>query len=271
MKHLRYISIGTLVATALFLLGISPQIVFATTDTFTANGTWTAPAGVFSVQVNAWAGGGGGGLGNGSSGGGAGGGGGGFASLTTFPVTPGNVYTVSVGGGGIGSTGTNAASSSDSMFNASSTLLAKGGGPGKDIRGLIGVGGVVADEVGDTKFAGGNGGIGASPASTNFGGGAGGGAGTTQNGSNGVAGGTTGAGGGGGSVGGGAGGSHGSPGGNGNTLGGGGAGGDVGNGGNGARGEVDITYTASIVTPAPQGVVLTNTSVQINNGKVIIN
>lgn len=68
--------------------------------------TWTAPAGVTSVNVVAIGGGGGGGVGRGTSDGqaqsAAGGGGGGLGWKNNIPVTPGSTYTVVVGSGGAG-------------------------------------------------------------------------------------------------------------------------------------------------------------------------
>lgn len=66
--------------------------------TFTSNGTWTCPVGVTSVEVLAVGGGGGGGF-NGGGGGGAGG----LTYNSSLSVTPGTVYTVGVGSGGLGS------------------------------------------------------------------------------------------------------------------------------------------------------------------------
>ncbi len=67
----------------------------------TVSGTWTAPAGVTRVRIRAW-GGGGGGAGYDDDPQrrvGGGGGGGGYAEgLVT--VTPGSIYTISIGGGG---------------------------------------------------------------------------------------------------------------------------------------------------------------------------
>lgn len=76
-----------------------------------ASGTWLCPAGVRFVIVTGVGGGGGGGGGASASGRAstifAGGGGGGWASATTtqiIPVTPGVIYNVSCGQGGIGGT-----------------------------------------------------------------------------------------------------------------------------------------------------------------------
>lgn len=252
-KNLRKI-LSSLAVVALIAFSVTgfPSTTYATTDVFTTSGQWTVPVGVTSVQVSAYAAGGGGGLGTSAGGGGNGGGGGGYAGLNSFSVTPGNVITVSVGIAGSGSTGANATVGGDSMFSASSTLLAKGGGAGQDTRGgVTASGGLAASEFGDVKHSGGNGAAGASNGTTGFGGGGGGGAGTTADGSIGIAGSISGVGGAGGSVGGGSGGTHGTPPTAGSTLGGAGAGGDATgptNGAAGARGEVDITYTISAST-----------------------
>lgn len=154
---------------------------------------WLCPAGVTSVGVFAIGPGGGGGrfpTGNG----GGGGGGGGSAQNAAVAVTPGNLYTYTVGAGGnalINLTGANTVFTGDS---ASVTAFAgnngfgASGGPG----GIAGVGG----------FAGGTGGAGVSGGSGGGGGGgssagtsAAGGAGGAASGSNGGAGGTAPAGG----------------------------------------------------------------------------
>ena len=70
-------------------------------QTFTADGYWTAPAGVHTVNISAFGGGGGGG-GNQSSGGGAGGGGSYLQTVNGVTVIPGNSYYVVIGAGGLG-------------------------------------------------------------------------------------------------------------------------------------------------------------------------
>lgn len=62
---------------------------------FTADGTFTAPAGVRSVFVQSW----------GAGGGGGGGGGAGGLVWCAVPVDPGSNYTIDVGGGGTGGAG----------------------------------------------------------------------------------------------------------------------------------------------------------------------
>jgi len=99
----------------------------ATVQSFTTVGTtsWTAPAGVTSVNYLVVAGGGSGG-GQGPSGGGGAGG----VVTGTLAVTPGNSYTVTVGAGGIstgGSVDGNGRPGNNSVF---STVTAIGGGGG---------------------------------------------------------------------------------------------------------------------------------------------
>lgn len=74
---------------------------------FTGNGTWTCPAGVTSLEVFGYGGGGAGGSGCESGSGkthanGGGGGGGAQFGCTILTVTPGSVYTIGIGAGGLG-------------------------------------------------------------------------------------------------------------------------------------------------------------------------
>lgn len=143
-----------------------------TITTFGA-GAWTAPTGVTCVLAETWAGGGGGGSPGLGGDGGGGGAGGGFASAIVT-VVPGAPYDYYVGRGGwwIGTAG------QDSMFQASSTVLSKGGGQGGS--GPSGAGGTAGTEaVGTTIF---NGGDGAAGVNANYSGGGGGGAGSTGDG-----------------------------------------------------------------------------------------
>lgn len=228
-----------------------PAVAFATTDVFTSSSNWTAPAGVTSVQINAWAAGGGGGSNAGNSGGGAGGG---FAGVNTFSVTPGNSYTVTVGTGGA-----QLVAGGDSWFNATSTIWAVGGPAGANGGTAGGVGVATSTMVGDVLWKGGNGGQGATGP-----GGGGGGAGTTANGTNGVSGAGSGNGGAGGSVGGGVGGgAQNSQ--TAGTNGGGGAGGAH----SGARGEVDVTYTVT-VPPATSGISVPQGTLSVGGGTLSI-
>ncbi|HMR47015.1 MAG TPA: T9SS type A sorting domain-containing protein [Bacteroidia bacterium] len=160
-----------------------------TTITYTADGTFTVPAGVTTVKVEAW---GGGGAGGGTSAGlgnstGGGGGGGAFKLNNSLGVTAGSAITVTVGDGGTGGSNVNGNNGGNSDFGG--MVTADGGKGGK--KGNNGAGG------GSTSGTH-NGGAGAAGSGGKSGGG-GGGAGATGNGGNasGMTGGTGGAGGGG--------------------------------------------------------------------------
>lgn len=105
--------------------------------------------------------------------GGGGGGGGGYSRLNALSVTPGTIYTVTVGtGGGGGAANTNGSAGNDSWFSTSGTILAKGGGLGPASAGTGGAGGAAGSGIGDVTFTGGAGG----DTATATGGAAGGGA-----------------------------------------------------------------------------------------------
>lgn len=202
------------------------------TRVFNASSTFTAPAGVTSVTVQAWGGGGGGGPGINRAGGG--GGGGAYASAAVT-VIPGSNYAVVVGAGG----GANAGGG-DSYFNAGAEVLARGGAAGETGGGA---GGSAAASVGTTRYSGGTGG--ARQSQNTAGGGGGGSATSSANGGNGAAGaGGVGGAGGTGEGPGGNGGNTGASGSNGTAPGGGG-GGQGRNGaaeGLGAAGRVTVSY-----------------------------
>lgn len=212
---------------------------FVVTDTYTTNGTWTAPTGITSATVKAW-GGGASGEGKTANGGGAGGGGGAYAEKVVT-VVPATGYAVAIGAGGVGTTGAIAAGG-DTTF-ASTTVVAKGAASQ--------TGGLSSTSVGDTVFAGGDGGNGGVAGTAGGGGGESGsdiGAGnngTAASGTTGGAGGTgndnSGDGGAGRSTTEGAGSA-------GSTAGGGGGGAyrtaANQNGGDGARGELTVTYSS---------------------------
>lgn len=257
------VSVGTISSTGVGASGgadkfyIGAGIVPASLTTsviYSSSNTFVCPAGVTSIDVEAWGGGGNGGNGGGTPSGGvcvSGGGGGAYAAITGFSVTPGSSYTVTVGG-----------SAGDSSFNTSS-VIAKGGTSATGSNpGTPGTGGTAAASTGTTKFSGGNGG--SAVAGQSASGGGGGAAGPAGNGNNGTGGGSTGtyapggsgnngsggAGGTGGGAGianvngggGGSGGANNDGGGNGGAPGGGGGGGED-FGGTGASGQVRITYT----------------------------
>ena len=233
--------IGLIIGAVAAMLFLTTTGVFAVTETFDTPGTttWTVPAGVTIITVEAW---GGGGAGGGSTnagfltGRGGGGGGGGAYASSTLTVTPGNTLTIVVAGtasgvsGGTGSPGDPSFAGPDTT-PANALVLAAGGsgGTGNTAGGTPagGAGGTVAASVGTTREAGEDGGNG----DTGFGIDSGAGGAGAQGGAGGAAitGGT----------------SNGNP---GTAPGGGGGGartsGDNGSqtGGDGARGELQITY-----------------------------
>ena len=140
-------------------------------QTFGTTAQWTCPPGVTSITVQAWGGGGKGGARTNSSDNVAlAGGGGGAYSSSILSVTPGTVYTVTVGAGS-----STTAAGGDSWFGSTATLLAKGGGSVADNSNTRGAGGLASAGVGTTKF---NGGTGAAGTGGSFGGGGGSSAGT---------------------------------------------------------------------------------------------
>ncbi len=124
----------------------------AETRSFTTPGstTWTAPAGVTEVTVEAWGGGGRGG--SRTNNGFGGGGGGGAYTRHSVTVTPGQTYTVHVGAGA-----TTTAAGGDSFFHDGSTVLAKGGASAGDNVSAGALGGAAAGGVGSVRHSGGNG------------------------------------------------------------------------------------------------------------------
>ena len=155
-------------------------------DTFTSTGTtsWTAPAGVTSVEYLV--------VGGGGGGGGVVGGGGGAGDFKTgtLSVTPGSSYTVTVGAGGSGGVGNgNGSDGSSSVF---STITSTGGGGGayNANNGRDGASGG-----GGAHNNGGTGGTGGSGTGTNGNDGGDGNGGTFPNGASGGGGGSGGAGG----------------------------------------------------------------------------
>ncbi|MFN7013460.1 MAG: LamG domain-containing protein, partial [Bacteroidia bacterium] len=138
-----------------------------TSQTFTSSGTFTVPAGVYQVTVEAWGGGGkgGDGLNVGKVGGG---GGGGAYSAKSIAVIPGNTYTVNVGLGA-----TNSSNGGDSWFIDTTTFLAKGGTTALDNAVAGAAGGSASACIGDVTSRGGNG---ANGVTGSYGGGGGAGA-----------------------------------------------------------------------------------------------
>lgn len=229
---------------------------YVTTVTCTGNGSFTPPAGVTLVQVEAWGGGGGGGAATGNPAKGGGGAGGQYAMKHSVAVTPGTPYTVVVGAGGAGGTTGNGSTGGNSTFNGT-TVVARGGagGGGATTNGGDGSAGTgsTTGGVGDVVYRGGNGAAGNARSQCNNGGAGGGGAGSGGNGGN-ASGNTGGSGTATGGGNGGAGSNNSGNGAAGNPYGGGGAGACAEShtdrrGGAGGAGAVVITYTTG--TPAP--------------------
>jgi hypothetical protein len=94
-------------------------------DTFLANGSYTVPSGVTTITVQAWGGGGGGGRGFSRSNSAAGGGGGAF-SQSALTVSPGDMFSVTVGTGGTGGT-QDLAGTNGTATNFGGLVIAPGG------------------------------------------------------------------------------------------------------------------------------------------------
>lgn len=170
---------------------------------FTANGSWTCPAGITQIYVDAAAGGGGGGYGPGASNGGGGGGGGDAVISAPYTVTPGTAYIVTIGAGGTGGiSGTAATAGGNTSLGSLFTLVGGGlgvqsgaGGAAGGVNGSAGLTGRAAS-INTTQSIGGTGGgslwgagggaavlIGNGQIASGFGGGGGGSAGTGLGGS----------------------------------------------------------------------------------------
>lgn len=96
---------------------------------FTSSGSWTCPAGITQIYVDAAAGGGGGAVQNSTNIAGGGGGGGGDALIdAAYTVVPGTVYPVTIGGGG--AAGTGAVSGGTGGTTSLETIFSLTGGAG---------------------------------------------------------------------------------------------------------------------------------------------
>ncbi|WP_211299952.1 YDG domain-containing protein, partial [Cecembia rubra] len=157
--------LGTLLGLILLLLigqGVYGQTTQTKKVTLTTSGSWTVPAGVTSITVEAWGAGGAGGAGtiSGVNIRAGGGGGGGAYTKSTLTVTPSSSITYTIGNGEVGST---------SRSTNFSTVTANGGSNGST--GNNGAGG--AGGTGGTR----NGGAGAAGVNNTAGGGGGAGSG----------------------------------------------------------------------------------------------
>lgn len=112
--------------------GVSKWTVIRTrlrSITFTGNGTWVAPAGIYYAHVLATGGGGGGGGASAATYAGAGGGGGQVVQ-GWYPVTPGTSYSITIGTAGTAgaSGGGNGGNGGSTTFGAVVTAVGGGGG-----------------------------------------------------------------------------------------------------------------------------------------------
>ncbi len=159
--------------------------LFAQSRTYTANGTFTAPAGVTTVRVDLWGAGGAGGGATGTNSAAGGGAGGAYTRHNALPIIPGTIYTVTVGAGGVGVNGNGPAGGS-TWFGSTTTLLAVGGNGGNrannNNQGAAGAVGPATGNVGgQVNFYGGNGSAGVVATGSGAGGSS---AGTGSNGNN---------------------------------------------------------------------------------------
>ena len=156
-------------------------------ESFTSVGTtsWTAPAGITSVEYLVVGGGGGGG--NGYDTGGGGGGAGGMVLTGTISVTPGNSYTVTVGsvgsGGAADRANNNGTAGGDSVFSTITALGGDFGNGSRTVQIAVGTGG--SAQVSNTTAP--TGGDGGGNSGSAVGGSGGGGGGASGNGGNGSA------------------------------------------------------------------------------------
>jgi hypothetical protein len=157
---------------------------FAQTQTFTTSGTFTVPAGVTNVTVEAWGGGGAGGgctTLNRSTGGG--GGGGTYTKNTSITVTPGASIAVTIGSGGTGVSAANGNPGGTSTFASTIPVTAIGGNGGNVNDATTPLNGLGATFATGMTYNGGAGGLGNATSETSgTSGGGGGGAGSTGSG-----------------------------------------------------------------------------------------
>jgi len=173
----RYFPSGVLMGVLFWVTSLAQ----AGSVTITSSQSWTVPAGVTSITVEAWGGGGAGGGATANPAKGGGGAGGQYARKL-INVTPLSNYAVVVGAGGTGSTG-NGTAGGDSIFGVND-VVAKGGAGGTGAANGVAGAGSSTGGVGDVVYAGGNGSSGAVGGSCNNGGAGGGGAGSTAAGGN---------------------------------------------------------------------------------------
>lgn len=139
---------------------VNGQVVIPTNTTTGTTHSWTVPAGVVAIKVEAWGGGGRGGTRTSNSGGAGGGGGGAYAS-STIAVTPGQTYYYRVGAGA-----TDTAAGLNSWFSATTStsntpsnpiVLATGGNSVGNNSTTGANGGAASGCTGEIVLSGGNG------------------------------------------------------------------------------------------------------------------
>ena len=146
------------------LNSVNGQVVIPTNTTTGTTHSWTVPAGVVAIKVEAWGGGGRGGNRNNNDAGSGGGGGGAYAS-STIAVTPGQTYYYRVGAGSTNAnnSGLNSwfrATTSTSNTPSNPIVLATGGNSVANNNQNGATGGAASGCTGEIVRSGGNGGNG---------------------------------------------------------------------------------------------------------------
>lgn len=124
----------------------------SSSEIFSTSGTWPAPAGISAISVETWGAGGGGGGSDATAGSAGGGGGGGEYAKESVAVTPGGIYSYTVGAPGSGGNGSGAQNvilnySNSTIWTCPTGITSikvecwGGGGSGAGITGTTGGGG----------------------------------------------------------------------------------------------------------------------------------
>lgn len=144
---------------AFSIILLIPECLNAQTQSITANGSFTVPHKVTSIDVKAWgAGGTGAGTKSGEKNCGGGGGGGAYVTHSTHGTSPGTVYTIVIGVGG-GTVGSGNATSNTRVQQPAGTniFVAAGGSTTTDKNGALGGASANCLDGGGSSTAGGNG------------------------------------------------------------------------------------------------------------------
>lgn len=127
--------------------GVAQQTAQSVTFSNPGTGSWTVPANVSSIQVEAWGGGSAGGAGAG------GGAGGGYSREAALAVTPGSVLSFTVGAGGVANSGTT--SQQISARGGNKSVFSAGGSGGGYGNGQVIAYGASTSKTGSTPGGGG--------------------------------------------------------------------------------------------------------------------